>query len=57
MAVQIESKGKFAKKENAGLIGRFIFVWKILKDFQLYSESGGTEDRNGEGRGNEEMMT
>lgn len=33
VAVQIESKGKFAKKENAGLIGRFIFVWKILKDF------------------------
>lgn len=53
VAVEIESKRKFAKKENGGFTGRLIIMdeGKVLRDLQLYSESGGTKDRNGEGRG------
>lgn len=53
MAVQIERKRKFAKKENGAFIGRLVILdqGNILKDLWLYSESDRTKDRNGEGRG------
>lgn len=53
VAVQIERKRKFAKKENGAFIGRLVILdqGNILKDLWLYSESDRTKDRNGEGRG------
>lgn len=43
VVAEIGNKKTFAKKENAGLIGKFVIMdeGKASKDLYLYSESGG----------------